>query len=184
MATANSTAAPRRRAAKPAAPPKPSFDFDLKPWVPVLSDRERRTVERAFRMLEKHAVYRTESANSPMLVRDLLKLRMCHLEHEVFAAMWLDAQNNLIAYDDLFRGSLTQTSVYPREVVKQALAHNAAAVIFAHNHPSGTREPSQADIQLTRQLKETLALVDVRVLDHFIVAGGVLPLSMAELGQV
>ena len=84
MATANSTAAPRRRTAKPAAPPKPSFDFDLKPWIPVLSDRERRTVERAFRLLEKRAVYRTESANNPMLVRDLLKLRMCHLEHEVF----------------------------------------------------------------------------------------------------
>lgn len=182
MATANSTAAPRRRAAKPATPPKPVFEFDLKPWIPVLSDRERRTVERTFKMLEKHAVYRTEAATSPALVRDLLKLRMCHLEYEVFAVMWLDSQNQLIAHEELFRGSLTQTSIYPREVVKQALAHNAAAVIFAHNHPSGNREPSNADVQLNRALKEALALVEVRVLDHFIVAGNAIPLSMAERG--
>ncbi len=178
MATAKSTAAPRRRATKPV------FDFDLKPWIPVLSDRERRTVERTFRMLEKRAVYRAEPATSPTLVSNLLKLRMCHLEHEVFAAMWLDAQNNLIAHEELFRGSLTQTSVWPREVVKSALAHNAAAVIFAHNHPSGVCEPSQADIQLTHTLKAALALVEVRMLDHFIVAGNARPMSMAERGLV
>ena len=97
-------------------------------------------------------------------------------------ALWLDAQNQLIADEILFKGSLTQTSVYPREVVKQALARNAAAVILAHNHPSGLAEPSKADEMLTRTLKEALALVDVRLLDHFIVAGQSTPLSFAERG--
>jgi DNA repair protein RadC len=95
--------------------------------------------------------------------------------------MFLDAQNRLIAADELFRGTLTQTSVYPREVVKAALKHNAAALILAHNHPSGVAEPSNADELLTRNLKQALALVDVRVLDHFIVAGNA-ALSLAERG--
>ena len=97
-------------------------------------------------------------------------------------ALWLDAQNRLIKADELFSGSLTSTSVYPREVVKAALANNAAAVILAHNHPSGVAEPSSADEMLTRNLKSALALVDVRVLDHFIVAGNAQPLSFAERG--
>jgi DNA repair protein RadC len=120
--------------------------------------------------------------SSPGSVRDWLKLRLGNLAHEVFGALWLDAQNRLIGWDELFRGTLTQTSVYPREVVKQALTRNAAAVIFAHNHPSGLTEPSAADEALTRCLKEALALVDVRLLDHFIVAGSALPLSFAERG--
>ncbi len=95
--------------------------------------------------------------------------------------LFLDAQNRVIASEEMFRGTLTQTSVYPREVVKRALAHNAAAVILAHNHPSGVAEPSRADEFLTRTLRESLALIDVRVLDHFIVAGnGVV--SFAERG--
>ena len=122
--------------------------------------------------------------NAPGPVRDWLRLNLAHLPHEVFVALWLDNQNRLIASEELFRGTLTQTSVYPREIVKAALAHNAAGVIFAHNHPSGAREPSQADTLLTRQLKEALALVDVRLLDHFIVAGNGHPLSMAEMGRV
>lgn len=122
--------------------------------------------------------------NAPATVRDWLRLNLAHLQHEVFVALWLDAQNRLIASEEMFRGSLTQTSVYPREVVKSALQHNAAAVIFAHNHPSGVSEPSQADSLLTRQLKEALALVDVRLLDHFIVAGNAPPLSLAERGQM
>ena len=104
------------------------------------------------------------------------------MPHEVFYALWLDAQNRLIAGEELFRGSLTQTSVYPREVVKRALWHNAAAVVLAHNHPSGVAEPSSADEHLTRELRQALALVDVRVLDHFIVAGAKQPLSFAERG--
>jgi DNA repair protein RadC len=120
--------------------------------------------------------------NAPAAVRDWLRLRLAPLRHEVFVALWLDAQNRLIADEELFRGTLTQTSVYPREVVKQALASNAAAVIFAHNHPSGVTEPSHADELLTRTLKQALALVDVRLVDHFIVAGNATPLSFAERG--
>ena len=93
------------------------------------------------------------------------------LAHEAFVALWLDAQNRLIAAEELFKGTLTQTSVYPREVVKKALWHNAAAVVLAHNHPSGVAEPSAADEFLTRELRQALALVDVNVLDHFVVAG-------------
>jgi DNA repair protein RadC len=119
---------------------------------------------------------------TPGAVRDYLRLYLAGLAHEVFLALWLDAQNRLIVAEALFRGTLTQTSVYPREVVKRALLHNAAAVVLAHNHPSGVAEPSVADQLLTRELKQALALVDVRVLDHFIVAGQAEPLSFAERG--
>ncbi len=122
--------------------------------------------------------------NTPDTVRDYLRLHLAGLRHEVFFALWLDAQNRLIAAEELFRGTLTQASVYPREVVKKALAHNAAAVVLAHNHPSGVAEPSSADSQLTRELKQALALIDVRVLDHFIVAGTASPLSFAERGML
>ncbi|MGB0128781.1 MAG: DNA repair protein RadC [Rhodocyclaceae bacterium] len=120
--------------------------------------------------------------SSPQQVRDYLRLRLAALPYEVFMVLLLDAQNHLIHAAEAFRGTLTQTSVYPREIVKLALAHNAAAVIFAHNHPSGVAEPSSADEQLTRALKQALGLVDVRVLDHFIVAGLAQPLSFAERG--
>ena len=120
--------------------------------------------------------------NTPDTVRDYLRLHLAGLRHEVFFGLWLDAQNRLIAAEELFRGTLTQASVYPREVVKKALAHNAAAVVLAHNHPSGVAEPSAADGHLTRELKQALALIDVRVLDHFIVAGTASPLSFAERG--
>jgi DNA repair protein RadC len=121
---------------------------------------------------------------SPQAVRDWLRLSLGSLPHEVFVALWLDAQNRLIASEELFRGTLTQTSVYPREVVKRALANNAGAVILAHNHPSGLAEPSRADEVLTSSLKQALALVDVKLLDHFIVAGGARPLSFAERGLI
>jgi len=120
---------------------------------------------------------------SPAGVRDFLKLRLAGLPHEVFVCIQLDAQHRVIAIEELFRGTLTQTSVYPREVVKASLRANAAAVIFAHNHPSGIAQPSQADEFLTRTLKEALALVDVKVLDHFIVAG-TQTLSFAERGLI
>jgi DNA repair protein RadC len=119
--------------------------------------------------------------NSPREVRDYLKLVLGRSDHEVFVVLMLDAQHRVIATEELFRGTLTQTSVYPREVVKAALARNAAAVIFAHNHPSGVAEPSHSDELLTRSLKSALALVDIQVLDHFIVAGGRI-LSFAERG--
>lgn len=123
-----------------------------------------------------------DTFSSPGVVRDWLRLKLASKAHEVFMALWLDAQNRLIKAEELFSGSLTQTSVYPREVVKTALTHNAAAVILAHNHPSGVAEPSRADELLTRSLKEALAMVDVKVLDHFIVAGNAPPLSFAERG--
>ena len=117
-------------------------------------------------------------------MRDYLRLHLAGLLHEVFFALWLDSQHRLLVAEELFRGTLASTSVYPREVVKRALAHNAAAVVFAHNHPSGVAEPSSADETLTRSLKQSLALVDVRVLDHFVVAGQATPLSFAERGML
>ena len=139
------------------------------------------TLELARRALTEEMKGR-DLLSSPGAARDWLKLKLGNLPHEVFGAMWLDAQNRLIGWDELFRGTLTQTSVYPREVVKQALARNAAAVILAHNHPSGLAEPSAADEALTRHLREALSLVDVRIVDHFIVAGRSPPLSFAERG--
>jgi DNA repair protein RadC len=118
---------------------------------------------------------------SPGAVRDYLRLALGSREHEVFVVLFLDSQHRVLHAEELFRGTLGQTSVYPREVVKAALAANAAAVIFAHNHPSGVAQPSQADELLTRSLKDALALVDVKVLDHFIVAGNHC-LSFAERG--
>jgi DNA repair protein RadC len=138
-------------------------------------------VEMARRALREELAARDLLA-TPAAVRDWLRLHLAALPREVFVALWLDAQNRLIADEVLFTGTLTQTSVYPREVVKRALTHNAAATILAHNHPSGAAEPSAADELLTRALKEALALVDVRLLDHFIVAGSATPVSFAERG--
>ena len=119
--------------------------------------------------------------NSPSAATTYLRLRIGMLEHEVFVALFLDSQNRLIECEELFRGTLAQTSVYPREVVKAALRHNAAAVMFAHNHPSGFAEPSRADELLTTALKQALALIDVRTLDHFVVTGEKVT-SFAERG--
>jgi DNA repair protein RadC len=135
------------------------------------------------RRVLREDVQRDTVLNSPGKVRDYLKLRLASLEREVFIALFLDAQNRLIAADELFAGTLTQTSVYPREVVKQALRRNASAVIFAHNHPSGVAEPSRSDELLTSSLKQALGLVDVRVLDHLIVAGPA-TVSFAERGLI
>ena len=122
-----------------------------------------------------------DALTSPAAVRDYLRLKLSALPHEVFVVLFLDAQNRVLAVEELFRGTLTQTSVYPREVVKRALANNAAGAILAHNHPSGVAEPSQADRWLTDQLKAALALMEIKVLDHFIVAG-VGSVSFAERG--
>jgi DNA repair protein RadC len=121
--------------------------------------------------------------DSPRAVREYLQLQLGARQHEVFAVMFLDSQNRLLALEELFRGTLTQTSVYPREVVLRALHHHAAALVLAHNHPSGNAQPSRADEALTQSLKAALALVDVRVLDHFIVTRD-RATSMAELGMV
>lgn len=124
---------------------------------------------------------RDSALESPQAVRDYLKALLRHEPHEVFGCLFLDAKHRVLAFEALFQGSIDSASVYPRQVVKRALAHNAAALILTHNHPSGVAEPSQADRLLTQRLKEALALVDVRVLDHFIVGDGD-PLSMAEYG--
>lgn len=124
------------------------------------------------------------SLSSADHVRRYLKLSLADRSYEVFHALWLDARNRLIASEELFRGTLTQTSVYPREIVRRALHHNAAAVIFAHNHPSGVADPSAADEHLTTHLQSALGLVDVRVLDHFIIAGMSEPYSFSEHGKL
>jgi DNA repair protein RadC len=118
---------------------------------------------------------------SPAAVRDYLRIMLAQRDHEVFMVLFLDAQNRVIAPEEMFRGTLTQTSVYPREVVRRALSWNAAAVILAHNHPSGLAEPSQADQVLTQTLRTALLLVDVRVLDHIVIAGSG-SVSFAERG--
>lgn len=126
---------------------------------------------------------RGSALNSPDITRAYLSAQLRGYSYEVFACLFLDNQHRVIQLDELFRGTIDSASVYPREVVKQALRHNAAAVIFAHNHPSGISEPSQADKLITEKLKQALALFDIRVLDHFIVGDGI-PYSFAEHGLV
>ena len=121
--------------------------------------------------------------SNPQAIRDYLQLQLGSREHEVFAVLFLDASHRLIVLEELFRGTLTQTSVYPREVVVRALALNAANVVLAHNHPSGTAQASRADEAITQTLKAALALIDVRVLDHFIVTRTA-AVSMAEMGLI
>ncbi|RQO56241.1 hypothetical protein DBR47_16965 [Paucibacter sp. KBW04] len=119
--------------------------------------------------------------DAPETVKSYLRLKLAGLSHEVFAVLFLDAQHRLIAMEEMFRGTLTQTSVYPREIIKRGLDLSCAAVILAHNHPSGVAEPSRADEMLTQALKTALALVDMRVLDHLVVGSGEV-ISFAERG--
>jgi DNA repair protein RadC len=138
----------------------------------------------AFEILRRSLDEKLKERNaltSPGAVRDYLRLTLARKDEEVFVCIWLDAQHKVVHIEEAFQGTLTQTSVYPREIVKKALRWNAAAVIFAHNHPSGVAQPSQSDELLTRNLREALALVEVRVLDHFIVAGNQ-AVSFAERG--
>jgi len=139
-------------------------------------------LEIARRSLQQELVQRPVF-DAPEVVRKFLRLQLDGLGHEVFAVLFLDAQHRLIAMEEMFRGTLTQTSVYPREVLKRGLQLGAAAVILAHNHPSGVAEPSRADELLTAALSSALALVDMRVLDHFVVGMGEV-VSMAERGQI
>jgi DNA repair protein RadC len=140
-----------------------------------------RVIARAIGVLEKRLKTIGTALCSPTAVRLYLTLLLAEKEHEVFVCIWLDAQHRVIETDTPFAGTLTQTSVYPREIVKLGLRRNAAAVIFAHNHPSGVAQPSQSDELLTRNLKDALTLVDLKVLDHFIVAGNQ-AISFAERG--
>lgn len=142
--------------------------------------RAEEVLSQARRVLSQR-VRRGATMSSPQAVKDHLRLEIGALEHEVFCVLFLDAQHRIIVLKKMFRGTVTQTSVYPREVVKEALAQNAAAVILAHNHPSGAPEPSRADEYLTQTLKTALALVDVRVLDHLVVGAGDV-VSFAERG--
>jgi DNA repair protein RadC len=126
---------------------------------------------------------RPDALSNPAACADYLRARIAAYPYEVFACLFLDNRHRVIAFEELFRGSIDGASVHPREVVRRCLAHNAAAVIFAHNHPSGVAEPSQADRDITAELKRALALIEVRVLDHFIVGTGK-PLSLAERGWI
>ncbi|HBO3907238.1 RadC family protein [Pseudomonas aeruginosa] len=146
-------------------------------YMPATADQ----ILEAARQVIDRKIPRGALFTSPELVKDYLCAKLAGFEHEVFAALFLDTKHRLIEYIELFRGTIDSASVYPREVVKEALRVNAAAVIFSHNHPSGNPEPSQADKLLTQRLKEALALVDVRVLDH-IVVGGQGTVSFAERG--
>lgn len=151
---------------------------------PGLGPAKYAQLQAVLEMARRHLAerLRRESAlESPQAVRDYLKAQLRHEPHEVFGCLFLDARHRVLAYEALFRGTIDGASVYPRQLVKRALAHNAAALILTHNHPSGVAEPSQADRVLTERIKEAMALVDVRVLDHFIIGDGE-PLSMAERG--
>lgn len=140
-------------------------------------------IEQALQILESRISYNVdrEQIDSPEASRQYVSLRLAEREHEVFAVLFLDNRHRVIEYEELFRGTINSATVHPREVVKAALAHNAAAVILAHNHPSGVADPSQADVALTRRLKEALDLVEIRVLDHLVVGGSAV-VSFAERG--
>jgi len=142
--------------------------------------RAQAAMELSKRMLLEES-RKAQPLDCPEAVRSYLRLALARRGHEIFAVLFLDAQHRLIACEEMFRGTLTQTSVYPREIVKQALRHNCAAVILAHNHPSGVAEPSRADESLTHALQSALALIDVRVLDHIVVAASQ-AVSFAERG--
>lgn len=138
------------------------------------------TLEMAKRYLEQ-SLYQQDVLTSSTATQNFCKVRLQGLTYEVFACLFLDSQNRLIMFDELFRGTIDKSSIYPREVIKQALLHNAASVIFTHNHPSGVVKPSQADIKITQHLKNALQLVDIQVLDHIIVGIGA-SFSFAEHG--
>lgn len=153
---------------------------------PGLGSAKYAQLQAALEMSRRYLRERLEreaSLTSPEQTRDYLQSRLRSYPYEVFACLFLDNRHRVIEYEELFRGTIDGTSVHPREVVRRALHHNAAAAILAHNHPSGVTEPSAADTRITQRLKEALALVDVRLLDHFIIGDGT-PTSLAELGLV
>lgn len=153
----------------------------LSPTVAEMSPGEQRTIRRALNLLAKQLREPGVAFTSTSVTRDWLRLHLTGLEREVFVVLWLDNQNRLLAQETLFTGTINSTTVYPRELVKSAMKHNAASAVLAHNHPSQLAEPSQADRQITDRIKTALELVDVRVLDHLIV-GGMDIVSFAERG--
>ena len=148
----------------------------------IVKSNDDAIIESALKILESRISYNSDSPSltSPQASRDYVKLKLASYQHEVFACLFMNNRNRVITFEELFRGTIDGASVYPREVVKACLSHNAAAVIFAHNHPSGVAEPSVADERITKRLKDALALIDVRVLDHLIVGEEVI--SFAERG--
>ncbi|MCK6394652.1 DNA repair protein RadC [Zoogloea sp.] len=149
---------------------------------PATMTREDRLIARAKKVLSRRLGEPGATFDSPKVVRDFLVLELAEEAREVFYVIFLDSQNRAISCEPLFVGTLNQTSVYPREVIRRCIELNASAVILAHNHPSGVAEPSTADRTLTSSLKSALALIDVTVLDHFIVGGAARPMSFAERG--
>lgn len=141
---------------------------------------ELKIINRANRIIERKLIKEGQSFTSPAAVRQYLRTKISHLQYEVFFIIFLTTQNQVIAMEELFRGTIDGAAVYPREVIKAVLMHNAAAVIFAHNHPSALAEPSQADLHITRKLVQALEMIDVRVLDHFITGKEIV--SFAERG--
>ncbi|MDR1853564.1 MAG: DNA repair protein RadC [Azoarcus sp.] len=160
----------------------PAAEFAAVPGMGLAKYAQLQAVMELARRALAERIADADLLDTPTTVRDWLRLRLAHLPHETFCIVLLDARHRLIEAVDLFHGTLTQTSVYPREVVKLVLARNAASVIFAHNHPSGAAEPSHSDELITRNLKDALALIDVQVVDHLIVPAHGAPLSFAEHG--
>ncbi|EKK42828.1 hypothetical protein EC80566_2825 [Escherichia coli 8.0566] len=157
------------------------MEQSISPLAPVLPLSAQRTVQHALALLDRHLRETGVAFTSTQAARDWLRLKMAGLEREEFMVLYLNQQNQLIAHETLFAGSISSTEIHPREVVKRALYFNAAAVLFAHNHPSGDTTPSQADKAVTQRLVQALQLVDIRVPDHLIV-GGTQILSFAEHG--
>ena len=150
-----------------------------RPLAPV--DPPTPTLGVAFRSAHAAANGACVVMTSPAATRDYLQAQLRRYPYEVFACLFLDNRHRVIEFEELFRGTIDGSSVHPREVVRRALQHNAAALILAHNHPSGVSEPSEADRRITRRLRDALALIEIRILDHFIIGDGE-PVSMAELG--
>ena len=153
-------------------------DIDM---VELFTEQERFTLMEAQRIIEERYLRQTDPLRSPDLTRRFLQARLANEQAEIFGCLWLDTRHRVIRVQDMFYGTVDGAAVYPREVVKAALAANASACIIFHNHPSGIADPSQADLTLTKRLKDSLAMVDIRVLDHFIVAGTE-HVSLAERG--
>lgn len=149
----------------------------------AISANEQKVLDRAARILSREMKGSAEVMSSPMMVQKFLHCRFDQLDHEVFSVLFLDTRNQLIEFVEIFRGTLDSASVYPREVAKDALNYGAASVIFAHNHPSGDAEPSDADRRITRRLQDALELFDIRVLDHLVV-GNPDVVSFAERGWI
>ncbi len=160
-----------------------SNELEYRTMAIALQAREQRAVFRALRILDTHLKQPEVALGNPNDCRDYLRLRFAGLQREEFIAIWLNSQNRMIGSETISVGTINQTAVYPREVAKSALLANARSVIFAHNHPGGSTEPSQADIDLTKTLKKSLSLIDVDLLDHFVVTEATAT-SLAERGHV